>query len=56
MKKILAKELIQEFDLQVLNKEIADCEREITQPSITRNGLELSGVYESSHSEENIIG
>lgn len=56
MKKILAKELIQEFDLQVLNKEIADCEREITQPSITRNGLELSGAYESSHSEENIIG
>lgn len=56
MKKITAREIIQEFDLQLLNKDVADLDREITQPSITRNGLELSGAYESSHSEENIIG
>ncbi len=56
MKKITAKEIIQEFDLQLLNPDTAELVREITQPSITRNGLELSGAYESSHSEENIIG
>lgn len=54
--KITARIIIEEFELEVSNEKNADLDREINQPSITRSGLELSGTYTSSHSENNIIG
>lgn len=54
-KKILASDIINEFNLKIINKEI-DLNREITQPSISRLGLELTDAIDHKHIKGRLVG
>lgn len=53
---LLASKIIERFDLNILNKDVAVLDREINTPAIHRSGLELSGMYKMESTNSHVIG
>lgn len=56
MSKLTVKKIINDLELIIENPQFAELDRLVTITGVHRLGLELAGVYETSHSDNQIIG
>lgn len=56
MSKLTVKKIIDDLELIIENPQFAELDRVVTVTGVHRLGLELAGVFETSHSDNQIIG